>query len=254
MWPYPKIIAHRGGGALAPENTLAAFRCGATHGFRGVEFDVMLARDGVPVVMHDPELGRTVAGTGSVADYMSHVLTQMDAGAWFGHDFAGERVPTYEQVAAFCIENELWMNVEIKPVPGFEEVTGRVVAQYTRRLFADLLARDADDPARAALPLLSSFSAVALQAAQRAAPEIPRAFLLDRLPADWRERLEALDVVAVDTNHLHLSEELAHRVKAAGFGLFCYTVNQPERAREVLSWGVDALCTDRIDLIGPRFA
>ena len=59
MWPYPQFLAHRGGGKLAPENTLAALRCGLAHGFHAVEFDVMLSRDGVPVVMRDPYLGRT---------------------------------------------------------------------------------------------------------------------------------------------------------------------------------------------------
>ena len=64
MWPYPRILAHRGGGTLAPENTYAGLRCGMAAGFRAIEFDVMLARDGVPVVMHDPGLGRTVRGSG----------------------------------------------------------------------------------------------------------------------------------------------------------------------------------------------
>jgi glycerophosphoryl diester phosphodiesterase len=177
----------------------------------------------------------------------------MDAGSWFGPEYAGELVPTYEQVAAFCLENEIWMNVEIKPVPGFEEVTGRVVAQYTRRMFGETLALEADDPARVGLPLLSSFSFEALRAAQRAAPQVPRALLLDRLTLDWQEKLASLGAVALDTNHKHLTAEQARAIKEAGFGLFCYTVNDAERAREVLDWGVDAICTDRIDLIGPRF-
>lgn len=140
MWPYPKMIAHRGGGKLAPENTIAALRCGLAHGFSGVEFDVMLAKDGVPIVMHDPQLGRTVTGSGSVADYTAAELMQMDAGAWFDQAYAGEKVPSFEQVVAFCRANAIWMNIEIKPVPGFEEATGRVVAQTTERLFADVLA------------------------------------------------------------------------------------------------------------------
>ena len=253
MWTYPKIIAHRGGGALAPENTLAAFRCGATHGFRAVEFDVMLARDGVPVVMHDPTLGRTVSGSGSIADYTSHALTQMDAGTWFGPAFAGERVPTYEQVVAFCRDNDIWMDVELKPVPGFEEATGRVVAQLTKRLFADLLALDAKDPARAAVPLFSSFSFDAIEAAQHAAPEIPRSLLLESIPPDWRDRAAALGAVAIDTDYRKLSEAQARAVKDAGIGLFCYTVNDPEIAHRLFAWGADAICTDRLDLIGPRF-
>jgi len=245
MWIYPKVLAHRGGGSLAPENTLAAFRCGLAHGFRAAEFDVMLSKDSVPVLMHDPEFGRTVRGKGKVCDTTAAVLVQMDAGAWFGSEFAGETVPTYEQVIHFCKENGIWMNVEIKPSPGAEGETGRVVGEVTRRLFD---AGDVD------LPLFSSFSFETLDAARAAAPGIPRGFLADVIPPDWLDRLRVLEAVALHTNHKHLLPERARAVKQAGYGLFCYTVNTPERAKEILGWGVDAFCTDRIDLIGPDFA
>lgn len=248
MWPYPKIVAHRGGGVLAPENTIAAMRCGLTHGFYAVEFDVMLAKDGVPIVMHDPDFGRTVEGEGNVADFTAQELTARDAGAWFGVDFIGEPIPTFEQVTHFCIHHNIWMNIEIKPVPGFEDRTGWVVAQATKRMF-----EHAPDRSPGALPLLSSFSFEALQAAQLAAPDIPRAFLVDEVPPDWHERLLALGAISLNTNHKHLTPLLARAVKEAGFGLFCYTVNDAARAREILSWGVDGFCTDRIDLIGPHF-
>jgi glycerophosphoryl diester phosphodiesterase len=256
MWPYPRIVAHRGGGTLAPENTLAALRCGLQHGFHAVEFDVMLAGDGVPVVLHDPKLGRTVAGHGSVQDFTASDLMQMDAGAWLAPAFAGEPVPSYEQVFHFCYEHGIWMNVEIKPVPGFEAVTGRVVANLTQQW---LRAAGVEDGAIAGqaggmqVPLFSSFSLEALVAAQAAAPEIPRALLADRIPPEWRGQLLELDAVALHTNHKHLSKKRAASIKQAGYGLFCYTVNDPVRAREILSWGVDAFCTDRIDLIGPDF-
>lgn len=251
MWFYPKILAHRGGGTLAPENTLAAMRCGRAHGFRAVEFDVMLSRDAIPILMHDPHFGRTVRGQGKVSDTDAAPLLAMDAGSWFGGQYAGEPVPSYEQAVNYCKANGIWMNVEIKPVPGFEVQTGRVVAQWTRRLFADELA----DPARsAALPLFSSFSFEALVAAQDEEPGIPRALLVDVIPTDWRERLLALDAIALHTNHRNLTKAQAKAVKEAGYSLFCYTVNTPERARELLTWGVDAFCTDRIDAIGPDFA
>ncbi|RJG04606.1 glycerophosphodiester phosphodiesterase family protein [Noviherbaspirillum sedimenti] len=266
MWPYPEIVAHRGGGALAPENTIAALRCGLAYGFHAVEFDVMLAGDGIPVVLHDEMLGRTVAGNGKVPDFTAADLMRMDAGAWFSPAFAGETVPSYAQVFHFCLAHGIWMNVEIKPAPGFETATGRTVAALTAQWLADAAAGVAAGvagasgrPDAAALasgwpaPLLSSFSHDALLAAQAAAPGLARACLFDVVPDDWRQRLAEVGAVALHTNHEKLTPQLAAAVKAAGYGLFCYTVNEPARAREIRVWGVDAFCTDRIDLIGADF-
>jgi glycerophosphoryl diester phosphodiesterase len=249
MWPYPKIIAHRGGGKLSPENTLAGLRCGLGHGFRAVEFDVMLAQDGVPVVLHDPYLGRTVKGFGSVSAYPSGALARMDAGSWFGAGFADETVPLLTQFIAYCQAHGIWMNIEIKPVPGFEAATGQVVAELVRSCFADQIA--AGDVAR--VPLLASFSAVALAQAQRVAPDLARAWLVDRIPDDWHAQARALAIVALHVNHRHVTPDLVRSVHQAGLGMFCYTVNDVARARELLDWGIDAFCTDRIDLIGPQF-
>ncbi|WP_296001872.1 glycerophosphodiester phosphodiesterase [Rugamonas sp.] len=258
MWPYPKIVAHRGGGTLAPENTIAGLRAGLAHGFHAVEFDVMLSRDGIGMVMHDPDFGRTVAGVGSVAATDAAALAIMDAGRWFGPQFAGEPVPFFTQFVDYCRAQRIWMNIEIKPTDGFEAQTGRWVAATTRELFADVLADTlgdggaARDPA--ALPLLSSFSVEALAAARDAAPELPRGWLVDRIPDDWEAQARALGAVAVHTNQKHLTAPQARAIRDAGFGLFCYTVNDAGRAREILGWGVDGFCTDRIDLIGPGFA
>lgn len=257
MWFYPKIIAHRGGGTLAPENTIAALQCGLSHGFRAVEFDVMLSADGVPVLMHDPHFGRTVRGEGQVALTNATELCRLDAGAWFSARYAGEQVPTYEQAVHFCKSNGIWMNVEIKPAPGYEEETGRIVGELTRSLFEKEIAAAGKNSAQrnvSGLPLFSSFSSDALAQAAGAAPEIPRGFLVDAISPDWQAPLKALGAIALHTNYKKLSSEQAAEVKRAGYGLFCYTVNDPERARELLGWGVDAFCTDRIDLIGPDFA
>lgn len=254
MWFYPKVIAHRGGGALAPENTLSAMRCGLAYGFHAVEFDVMLSQDGVPVLMHDPYFGRTVRGSGKVCETTAAELAAMDAGSWFGAQFAGEPVPTLEQVVHYCKANRIWMNVEIKPAPGFERQTGQTVAELTQRLFAAEIAAHVPGRNDASLPLFSSFSFEALQAAKAAAPGIPRGFLADVIPSDWQRQLRALDAVALHTNHKHLTAALARAVKAQDVRLLCYTVNTTQRAREITAWGVDAFCTDRIDLIGPDFA
>ncbi len=254
MWPYPKIVAHRGAGSLAPENTLAAMRYARKHGFRGVEFDVMLAADGVPILMHDPQFGRTVAGTGSVNQHAAAQLQKMDAGAWFGPHFAGEPVPGFEEIAHFCRASDIWMNVEIKPAPGCEAATGEAVARHAGRIFAAELQTAPTAQSAARLPLLSSFSIEALLAAKAAAPTMPRALLVDALPADWQARCGQVGAGALHLNHKALTAEAALAVKQAGLGLFCYTVNDPVRARLLLSWGVDGFCTDRLDLIGPDFA
>ncbi|MBI3230157.1 MAG: glycerophosphodiester phosphodiesterase [Burkholderiales bacterium] len=251
MWQFPKVVAHRGGGKLAPENTLAAMRCGLAYGFKAVEFDVMLTQDEVPVLMHDPDFGRTIketaGGTGSVATTLASSLTQMDAGSWFSAEFAGERVPLLWDVLQFCREQQIWMNIEIKPSPGTAERTGAVVAQMVLDFY-----RQYPVPA-SLMPLFSSFELEALAQAQRVAPEIARAALFERVPPDWQQRLQELGAVALHTNHKVLTPELAHSIKQAGYGLFCYTVNDAARAREIVGWGVDAFCTDRIDLIGADF-
>jgi glycerophosphoryl diester phosphodiesterase len=137
MWPYPKVIAHRGGGILAPENTIAAMQCGLDHGFHAVEFDVMLSK------------------------------------------------------ALVCAKDE--------------------------------------------------------------APDIPRGFLIDQIKPGWLDALQELDAVALHTNQKYLTAAMAEQIKLADYGLLCYTVNTPERAAEICGWGVDAFCTDRIDLIPANF-
>lgn len=255
-WPYPRVLAHRGGGTLAPENTLGAIRVGIAHGYRAIEFDAMLPRDDTPVLMHDPTLRRTALRPGAVTGYSAAELAQFDVGRWHSARFAGEAVPTLQATLAFCRAEGVWCNVEIKPAPGRETATGRVVGDRVAAAYADLVRAGGDRPQHVvpAVPLLSSFSIAALEAARAAQPDVPRGWLIDRVPADWHARLQALGCVALHTNHRRLTAARAADVKAAGVWLFCYTVNEPARARELFGWGVDAICTDRIDLIGPDFA
>ncbi|SDO58611.1 glycerophosphoryl diester phosphodiesterase [Ralstonia sp. 25mfcol4.1] len=238
-WPYPRHIAHRGAGKLAPENTLAAFRHGASFGYRMFEFDVKLSGDGKPVLMHDATLDRTTSGHGRVDALTLGEIALLDAGSWHSPAFAGEPVPTLSAIARYTQANGYLVNIEIKPVPGAEDRTGAAVA-----LDALSLWKDAAVP-----PLLSSFSEVALEAARLAAPGLPRALLLDKLPADWLDRLRRLDCVALDSNHRELDAKVIADAHAAGFKALCYTVNDPSRARDLLSWGLDGLITDAVDQI-----
>jgi len=238
---------------LAPENTLAAMRKGLEFGFRAVEFDVMLAADRVPVLMHDATFGRTVPAPGATSLTPSTVLLGMDAGAWFGPAWRGEPVPLFAAIVQYCRQHGIWMNIEIKPAPGFERITGEAVGLLTRALYADQLARtdgpEADVESQAdLLPLFSSFSVEALESARQSAPQIPRGLLFDDVPSDWRAQFDDLDCVSLHCNHSKLTAETARQVGSAGYGLLCYTVNSVERASLLFGWGVDAICTDRLDL------
>jgi len=240
-WPYPRHIAHRGAGKLAPENTLAAFRHGASFGYRMFEFDVKLSGDGKAVLIHDATLDRTTSGSGRVDALTLGELAALDAGSWHGPAFAGEPVPTLAAIARYTQANGFLVNIEIKPVPGTEYRTGAAVA-----LDALSLWRDAAVP-----PLLSSFSEAALEAAHQVAPALPRALLLDKLPPDWLDRLRRLDCVALDANHRELDAAVIGQAHAAGFKVLCYTVNDETRANHLLGWGLDGLITDAVDRIAP---
>lgn len=253
-WPWPRVLAHRGAGLLAPENTLAAMRIGYGHGFRAVEFDAMAPFDDIPVLMHDPTLERTTGAAGAVTARRAGELARLDAGAWHSARFAGEPVPPLAEALDYCRAQSIWPNVEIKPAPGHEKRTGALVARTVSQAYADVLkAARVDSVVDARLPLLSSFAEESLAAARAAVPELPRALLIDRVPQDWRARLQHHGAVSLHTNHRLLTADNARAIKQAGYWLFCYTVNEPERARELMHWGVDAFCTDRIDLIGPDF-
>ena len=132
------------------------------------------------------------------------------------------------------------MNVEIKPLAGEEARTGRLVAQACTSLPPGSV-------------LLSSFSIEALQAAMSTAPDAPRALLVGAVPSDCLAKLSALSAVALHAQANRLTVDQVRAVKAAGYGVFCYTVNDPMQARALFAMGVDAICTDRLDLIGPDF-
>ncbi|MGB7202125.1 MAG: glycerophosphodiester phosphodiesterase family protein [Pyrinomonadaceae bacterium] len=110
----PLIIAHRGGSAHAPENTLEAFRAAVDAGADGIEFDVQLARDGVPVIIHDTDLKRTAGVDKRVADLTSRQLAKMDVGSWFSAQFRAETVPTLEQTLHLLRDFNGLIYIELK--------------------------------------------------------------------------------------------------------------------------------------------
>lgn len=240
-WPYPRWIAHRGAGRLAPENTLAAFRTGAAHGYRMFECDVKLSSDGVPFLLHDSTLERTTSGQGTAGAQSWQALSQLDAGSWHSRAFAGEPLPTLEAVARFCRYNDYLLNIEIKPTPGTERQTGEMVAAAAARLWQDL----------AVPPLLTSFQPEALQGALDAAPALPRGLLLDTLWTGWLETALTLGCVAVVGNQALWDRSSVTQAKSAGLRCLSYTVNDEGAAGRLIGLGVDGLITDRVDLFAP---
>lgn len=241
-WRYPRIIAHRCGGALAPENTLAGLRIAARLGCRAVEFDAMLSADGVPVLIHDETVMRTTGGGGRVNSLGAAQLSALDAGARHHGAFAGERIPSLEEALALCAVLGLGANVEIKPSTGAETATGEAVTAVAFRMrqrHAELAV------------LLSSFSEDALAAAARTAPGIERALLVSRVPEDWQERMRRHDCVALHASASALDAATVRGVVEAGRPLACYTVNDPGNAGTLFGWGVAAVFSDRPDLFPP---
>lgn len=244
-WPYPLWIAHRGAGKLAPENTLAAFRVGASHGYRAFECDVKLSADGVPFLLHDATLQRTTPERGTAGERSWSELARIDAGGWHSRAYAGEPIPSLEAIAAYVLRNGFALNIEIKPTPGQELDTGRVAAREAARLWA------ASRHAPAALPLLSSFRPEALQGAHETAPGLPRALLLDTLWSGWFDIARALEVRACITNHALMDEALIAQLHGAGLRALVYTVNDPAEARRLLALGIDGIITDAVDRFAP---
>jgi glycerophosphoryl diester phosphodiesterase len=240
-WPYPRWIAHRGAGKLAPENTLAAFRLGAQHGYRMFECDVKLSADEVPFLLHDSTLQRTTDARGTASDRTWSELSRLDAGRWHSRTYAGEPLPSFETIAQYCIANGFFLNVEIKPTPGDEANTGTVAARRAARLWHG----------QAVAPLLSSFQPPSLQAAMAAEPQLPRALLLDSPWEGWFDAARSLQCVGIVCNYALWTPELVAQVHGAGMRCLSYTVNDEWAAQRLIALGTDGIITDRVDLFPP---
>lgn len=240
-WGWPGLIAHRCGGALAPENTLAGLGIAARLRCVAVEFDVMLSADGVPLLIHDETLDRTAGVPGSVAEMPAAALFATDVGGVFHPAFRGETIPCLIDALASCRALGLAANLEIKPAAGVEIETGRVVGE--------LLAAMA--PAQRPVLLLSSFSPDALRIAAGCVPEIPRAFLVEAFDDEAINTALALGCQALNVSRQGLSEAHVAAIRKAGLRCLVYTVNQPDEARRLATWGVDGVFSDRPDLLLP---
>ena len=240
-WIYPLWIAHRGAGKLAPENTLAAFKLGASYGYRMFECDVKLSSDDVPFLLHDDTLDRTTNGQGIAGNQIWQALQLLDAGSWHSAAYSGEHLPSLDTVAAYCISNGFDLNIEIKPTSGTEQHTGEVVARHAAKLWQH----------QARKPLLTSFKPDALQAALDAAPDLPRGLLLHELWTGWLETALMLDCTAVVCNYKLWDTSSVTQAKSADFKTLSYTANDEAEVKRLLALGTDGIITDWVDVFKP---
>jgi glycerophosphoryl diester phosphodiesterase len=201
---------------------------------------VKLSADGVPFLLHDDTLDRTTPEVGLASARPWSELAQIDAGRWQGPQWIGERLASLEKVAQFLLAQECVLNLEIKPTPGDEEGTGRIVGEAAQRLWTGCVVP----------PLLSSFQTEALRGAMKAAPALPRALLLSERWSGWQSAARALGVVAVVSHWRLMSAELLARLHGEGWRALVYTVNDPVEAERLLSLpggGVDGIITDEVE-------
>ncbi len=231
----PRLIGHRGAAALAPENTLASIRAAAESGVSWIEVDAKLARDRVPVLMHDATLERTTTAQGPVADLTAAELGRLDAGSRFDPRFAGEPVPTLVQCLAECRALGLGLDLEIKPDKGSEAATAAAVLAVL-----DKAGWTADDPI-----LITSFAIQSLRVVRDYAPTFQRGLLIWKFPEGWQDAARDLGAVAVISDHksLQTADDVA-RIADGGWIPMTYTVNDRARAAELYAWGIDGIVTD----------
>ena len=227
-------IAHRGASAAAPPNTLAAFEKAMELGADGVEFDVHLSADGVVVVIHDFNVDGTTDGSGRVAEMTLAQLKQLDAGSHFDPAFAGERIPTLEEVLE-AVGSRLLLNIELKSTSLRDNGLERAVIAQVKRHNLDNRV------------LLSSFNPLSLRRAKKIAPHIPvgllyspslplplrRAWLAPLVPHEARHPEHTM----VDTRYVAWARRRGYRVNT-------WTVDDPDEMRRLIGLGVDGIITN----------
>jgi glycerophosphoryl diester phosphodiesterase len=245
-WPYPKLFAHRGGGTLAPENTLAGMKVAADHLYTAVEFDVKLSADGVAFLMHDDMLERTTNGTGAFKDKTAAEIELLDASGWmthFLHAESFEQVPRLTAVMSYLHTHGMNANIEIKPCVGREAETGQAVA-----ILVEEITR-----AQTLKPLLSSFSVEALRHAHQAAPHLPMALLVEAYLPAHDALLAELGSVSLNCNEANINRQIVEHLHARDTRVMVYTVNDEARAAALFQLGVDGIFTDNLAAMAKQF-
>ena len=245
------VFAHRGASALAPENTLAAFRRAAAEGATWIELDVDVISDGTIIVIHDSCLDRTTDRRGSYYDLTVSDLAGIDAGSWFKdsegeHPYVGESLPTLQDALDVAAQTGLNVNVELKSCLAGASACRRLVDGV-----AGLLDRHAEKGGQQVL--VSSFNPLLLERVRVRREGTDLALLADchALGDDWRSYAEAIGAVAVNPGDEGLERARVEEIRELGYGVNVWTVNSYERAEQLFSWGVTGVFTDRVHRLGP---
>jgi glycerophosphoryl diester phosphodiesterase len=248
----PLVLAHRGASAYAPENTIAAFLLARELGADGVELDVQLSRDKIPVVIHDDTVNRTTDGQGRVSDLTVAELARLDAGGWKTEDYRGERIPTLAQVFDALADwlrpvgraRPCLLNVELK--------TDRISTDGLEREVTNAIARRGLDRV-----LLSSFNPWALNRAKKFNPRLVRGLLYDSslpfyLPQSWLRFWS--DPRALHPEHSLVTERFVKWARKKKYHINTWTVDDPDEARRLAQLGVNAIITNVPDIIRDAIA
>jgi len=236
----PLNLAHRGASTYAPENTLAAFRRAAEMGADGIELDAKLSRDGAVMIMHDATVDRTTDGSGRVSDLTLVELKRLDAGSKFDPQFAGERIPTLEEVID-AVGDHLLINVELTNYESRGDgLELKVVDLIAKNGLADRV-------------MVSSFNPLGLRKVKRAAPHIVCGLLTrPGLKFTLRRLLLAPLIPGLDARHPHFSmidANIVRKVHARGQKVNTWTVNEEADMRRMIDVGADAIITSRPDVL-----
>ncbi|KKB76973.1 glycerophosphodiester phosphodiesterase [Devosia soli] len=229
-----QVQAHRGASAVAPENTLAAFRAAAEQGALWVELDVALLGDNTLVVIHDDSVDRTTSGQGSLGDLTAGDIASLDAGSWFDPKFSGERLPTLEQVIGVLGELGLSANVEIK-----QHKHHKSLAHLVHAVQAAIVGRGSKTEI-----MISSFDPEALKAMHVLEPGLEMAMLWSSPPPDWEELLKAIPSKTIHLNYKALSIGFLEETTRKDIKVRAWTSNNPSELISFWGAGLAGVITD----------
>lgn len=232
------IFGHRGASAYAPMNTLPAFELAAEQGADGVELDVHLTKDGELIIVHDFTIDHTTNGTGTVTDKTLAELKEYDAGSWFDEKFAGEKLPTLDEVFE-AVGGKLYINVEIKSLSREADGTEEVVAECIHR-------HNMNERV-----IVSSFNPYVLKRFRPIAPDIPLGYLLHpaSLTAESHTILPPSDYEALHLYYDMIDQEQLDFAKTHNLPINTWTVNDTELALRLKTQGVRGIITDKPDIM-----